>query len=314
MEFFRKHLGLIATLTVICLVIVGVLYYMQGRSYQGSFEEKFRDRQAKAQALRAQTDSSPMGQAPSSTQSITANPIDQLASPPEKLHNFTEKWKESRQILLEAKMKCQAAEERALPDNTLIDVSDPFYEVPDRVLAKYVEVLEEALFAEGAFHASTLWEEALNSDVPMRYDDYLAYMEEFNICKGQRSLVFIDTVLESVGKGMWTAEKKKDLLRMTLGHLEVLLESNPATTQNLALTLNILINLSAQKLVGRESFSDLEDLHEKVLEAEDLGREMRRMDRTDVVKREFLRDHWRNNKYLASEITELLKRLRRESL
>lgn len=311
MEFFRKHLGKIALLGVIAVIATAVLYYMKNRDYQGSFEERFRAKE-KTLALAKNELIAPTPNSQSTPEAKGQDPIMALADAPERMRIFSQKWREVRQELAVSEAKCKSEEKKALPDNTLIDVNDPFYNVPDRVLAKYQHVLSESLFAAGAGHAANLWEEALMSDVPLRYEDYARHLAELNICKGQRSLVFVDTVLESLEKKMWPAPEKKELVKMSLGHLEILLSANPATTQNLAFALNILINLSGQNLIARDNFTDLEELYEKVIEAEDQGRELSRMDRTEVVKRELLRDQWRNNKYLASEISELLKRIQRE--
>jgi len=307
----KNKFAFISILSLVALIVIGVLFYMNERSYHESFNQKFGSQVPKQE----------LGVKDAATEKKTTPSLFDLAHSPPNLtpesaeksapQNFKENWKQVDQSLSRIARHCDAAERELLPDNSLIDINDPFFDNPDAVMAKYINVLHEALFAEGSMSAAMIWEEALRGDGPMNFKDIMKLGSKFEICRGQRSMVFIDSVFEAFSKKMWAPLMKAEFLRQTLDYLELRLQAVPPSAQNLAFSLNLLLGMSSGGLVPNEVSAELEDLYEKVIEAEDQGRELPKMDRRESVKVEMLRESWRNNKYLAGEIVELLRRIRR---
>lgn len=219
------------------------------------------------------------------------------------------KWDEVVELLAASAKKCDLALERVLPDNSLIDVQDPFYDNPDAVIAKLDDVLQEVMVIDKALHATELFNEAVLNVEAVPYEKLLEMEGAFDICRSQRALIFIETVFEAFSKKMWAPLKRGPLIKLTLGYLQYRLELYPATAQNITFSLNLLLGLSVQGLLSKELQVDFDDLYDKVIESQDLSRELPKMDRSAAVKRELYRDNYANNKYIAGELLEIIKRL-----
>ncbi len=300
---------LISILLTITTIVMVVLYYMNERSYHNSFEQRYGSMSSKALKSAAPT---PTPSPSPATGGALAPPVPTQSAPQidrAKSDELRGKWQEMKQMLQSSARKCESALARILPDNSLIDVDDPFYDNPDAVVAKYVDILQEGLLIDQAMEATSIFNESVLNVTEMNFLELKQMEEAFDICRSQRALVFIETVFEAFTKKMWAPVKRGPLMQQTLGYLQYRLELYPSTAQNITFSLNLLLGLSVQGLLPKELQADLDDLYEKVIESQELSRELPKMDRTPSVKRELYRENYANNRYIAGELLELVKRM-----
>ncbi len=292
----------------IVLIVMGVLYYMNERSYRESFHQKFGSQSALSmKAPIATPTESAATQIPTPSPSPGLVEMSEIAR--EKRAVIDQKWQEALKMLALSAKKCDAALIQVLPDNSLIDVQDPFYDNPDAVIAKYSDVLQEVMTIENALHATELFNEAVLNVESIPLEKLIEMEGAFDICRSQRALIFVETVFEAFSKKMWASLKHRALMGQTLGYLQYRLEFYPATAQNITFALNLLLGLSVQGLLPKELQTELDDLYDKVIESQDLSRELPKMDRSQAVKRELYRENYANNRYISGELLELIKRL-----
>lgn len=292
-------------LAIICIVMV-VMSYLNNRSYRDSFERKFGSGSSGAIKISQGTDVV-LQDTPAPLKSPIREQKKEISKA--KSGELAKSWKRESEALVAAGKRCEAALQNILPDNSLIDVNDPFYDNPDAVIAKYSELLQEAVTIDLVAGPASVFDEIVMSDDSVKLNRLLEMEASFDICRSQRALVFVETVFEAFSQKMWAPLKRGDLMRLTLGYLQNRIQQYPPSAQNITFSLNLLLGLSVQGLLPKEIQTEIDDLYDKVIESQDLDRELPKMDKSEPVKRELFRDNYANNKYISGEIFELLKRL-----
>lgn len=167
-------------------------------------------------------------------------------------------------------IKCSENAEALFKDPSFIDVEDPIYKVPIKLIERLHDVYTKTLVRTEVVDAHA----ALNSLVknklyigtklkPASFREHLETIEYY--CRPETSLRFIETVMEANKRYKFSQRMKKDIFDMSLSMLESVI-GDMYTTNNLIYGLGFFKLLVDNDLLPKEVIEDISPLFDKVLE------------------------------------------------
>lgn len=214
-------------------------------------------------------------------------------------------------------IKCGQVADGLFEDPSFIDVEDPFYKDPLRIIKKlhnvYVNTLVRVEVVD-AYKALSLILESSDSErgklTPSIYRNQIGLLEYY--CRPEMSLRFIETVMEVNKRYKFSPQMRKDIFEMSLGMLDSVI-SDMFTTNNLIYGLGFLKLMIENSILSNDTSEEITPLFDKILEHHKAF--------TDAWQREkesrdsktlwpLLKEDYIRRTELGIEFRELLQRLR----
>jgi hypothetical protein len=167
-------------------------------------------------------------------------------------------------------VKCSENAEALFKDPSFIDVEDPIYKDPLKLIERLHDVYTKTLVRSEVIDAYSYLTSLVKNQLylgselkPANYREHIETIEYY--CRPETSLRFIETVMEANKRYKFSPRMKKDIFDMSLSMLDSVI-GDMYTTNNLIYGLGFFKLLIDNELLPKEVIDDISPLFDKVLE------------------------------------------------
>lgn len=212
---------------------------------------------------------------------------------------------------------CSENAEALFKDPSFIDVEDPIYKDPLKLIERlhdvYTRTLVRSEVVDAYSNLTSLVKNKLyegSSLKPALFREHIETIEFY--CRPETSLRFIETVMEANKRYKFSPRMKKDIFDMSLGMLDSVI-GDMYTTNNLIYGLGFFKLLIDNEMLPKEVTDDITPLFDKVLEHHKGFTNTWRRDREAGLGTELwslLIDDLKRRQEFGSEFKDLIQQLR----
>ncbi len=165
---------------------------------------------------------------------------------------------------------CSENAELLFKDPSFIDVEDPIYKEPLKLIERlhdvYTKTLVRSEVVDAYGYLTSLVRNNLYKGTSLKPASYREHIETIEFyCRPETSLRFIETVMEANKRYKFSPRMKKDIFDMSVSMLDSVI-GDMYTTNNLIYGLGFFKLLVDNQLLPKEVIEDISPLFDKVLE------------------------------------------------
>lgn len=165
---------------------------------------------------------------------------------------------------------CSENAEALFKDPSFIDVEDPIYKDPLKLIERlhdvYTNTLVRSEVVDAYSYLTSLVKNKLYEGTSLKPATFREHVENIEFfCRPETSLRFIETVMEANKRYKFSPRMKKDIFEMSLSMLDSVI-GDMFTTNNLIYGLGFFKLLIDNELLPKEVTDDISPLFDKVLE------------------------------------------------
>lgn len=221
---------------------------------------------------------------------------------------YNPQWKVPHSDLVKRGEACQLLQKSLIGERVPSELTDPFYEEPERVILRYLELSSGMLRFRDIQNSVDQFEQLLSEDNSLTPDQILDMERDFERCSSSEVADFVTMTFELLEKHKVDPEIKAMAFEATIFVAKYRLENHPVTGRQLSTTIHLLLGLLRAGYFTPEQSSLFARLNLKTITPLEFMQRFPNMVARDEVKRDLYRRQYADNKVLAAELLEFLSR------
>ncbi len=217
-------------------------------------------------------------------------------------------WGRAHRELLKRAQACQLLQKSLIADGVPSELTDPFYDEPERVILRYLEVSSGLLRFRNIQNSVDQFEQILSEDNSLTPEQILNMERDFERCSSSEVADLVTMTFEVLEKQDVDPEVRTMAFEATIFVARYRLENHPATGRQLSTTIHLMLGLLRAGYFSPEQSSLFARLNRKAITPLEFMQRFPKMVARDEVKRDLYRRQYADNKVLAAELLEFLSR------